>query len=114
MAKKFLKDRMVSILAALSACFVAGGTLWAYFTLAGINAPVFIIHFNDVSGITEVGSPSMIIFVGVFGLLIVAADWLIAVALDERDPFLGKITAVVGLLFSVLLFIAFAAILNVN
>jgi len=105
---------MVSIFAAFSACFVAGGTLWAYLTLQGINAPVFIIHFNDISGITEVGGPSTIIFVGVFGLLVVAADWLIAVALEERDPVLGKITAVAGLLFSILLFIAFAAILNVN
>jgi hypothetical protein len=41
-------------------------------------------------------------------------NFFIALEFDARDRFLGKFTAVMTLVFATLLFIAFAAIINVN
>jgi large subunit ribosomal protein L21 len=87
MLKKLLKYRTISILSALSACFVIGGFLWAYFALRTINTPVFILHFNDMAGITQVGSLGTLITTGVFGLLMVVINTFIALGFEERDPF---------------------------
>lgn len=114
MVKKILQHRAVSILSFLSFCFTLGGMLWAWISLAGINTPVYIVHFNDMNGITEVGGLGTIVAIGVFGILIAMANTFIAYELEERDPFLGKFLAGAGLAVSILLFIAFAAILNVN
>ena len=114
MTKKILKYRTVSILSAVSVCLVAAGTVWAYATLAAIKGPVFIVHFDDIAGITQVGSLATFAIIGFLGIVSVIMNSLIALALEERDPFLGKVTAITTFLFAVLLFMAFAAILNVN
>lgn len=73
-----------------------------------------IIHFNDLEGITAVGTPTSLAFMAALGTAVVVINSLIALELEERDRFLGKLTAAVTLVFAVLLFIAFAAIINVN
>ena len=114
MVKKILQHRTVSLLSLLSLCLTLGGALWAWLSLAGINTPIYIIHFNDMNGITEVGGLGNIIAIGFFGLIIAIANAFIAYELEEKDPFLGKLLAGTGVVVSILLFMAFAAILNVN
>jgi len=94
--------------------FIVGGFLWAYISLVGMSSGQFIIHFNDIDDITQLGGLNNLVFMGFFGLIIAIMNFAIAVEFDERDPFLGKITGVATLAFGILLFMAFAAILNVN
>ena len=114
MLAKIIRAKAVSVLCFLSFLFVLGGSLWADLALRGVaNAPL-ILHFNDIDGITSVGSLATIIFIGLLGLAIVIMNFFIALEFDARDRFLGKFTAVLTLIFAILLFIAFAAIINVN
>jgi len=114
MATYFLRHRVVALLSLVSFLLSGGGFLWAYFALRGVaNAPL-ILHFDDIQGITSVGSMGTLIFMGILGLSIVLMNSLIAFELDVRDRFLGKLTAVVTLIFATLLFLAFSAIINVN
>ncbi len=94
--------------------FVLSGWLWAHFALRGAaNAPL-ILHFDDLSGITSVGTSANLTFMGFFGIAIVIMNFFIAIGLEDRDRFFGKLAAAATLVFAILLFIAFAAILNVN
>lgn len=114
MMKKIIRAKVVSILSLTAFLFVLGGFLWADLALRGVaNAPL-ILHFDDIQGITSVGPLGTIIFVGSLGLAIVIMNFFIALEFDARDRFLGKLTAVTTLIFAILLFIAFAAIINVN
>ncbi len=82
-------------------------------SLGGAAGPV-ILHFNDITGITQVGSARTLLFVGIFALVAAAVNVPIALELDRRDRVLGKLLAGSTLGLAVLLFIACAAILNVN
>ena len=73
-----------------------------------------MLHFNDISGITDVGNLWGIVSMGILGVAVTVIDFFIAMELEERDRFLGKMVAVASVLFAVLLFIAFAAILSFN
>lgn len=108
------RAKAVGILSLAALAFVLGGSLWAYFALGGAGNTPLILHFDDISGITAVGSLKNLIFVGLLGVIVVIMNFFIALELEERDRFLGKLTAALTLLFAVLLFIAFAAIINVN
>lgn len=114
MFKKILKYKLVSTLSLVSVLFILGGFAWAYFTLRAIGGGPFILHFNDIEGITSVGGLGTIVFAGVFGIIAVIMNFFIALEFEERDRFLGKFLAVMTLLFGILLFIAFVAILSVN
>ena len=114
MIKKILQSRVVAALSFVSVAFVLGGFVWAYTSLSTSGAGPFILHFNDMDGITSVGGLGVIVFMGVFGLAATVMNFFIALEFEVRDRFLGKIMAAATLVFSVLLFIAFAAILNVN
>jgi len=82
--------------------------------MSGSGSGPFILHFNDMVGITSVGDLSVIIFMGVVGIVATVMNFFISLEFEERDPFLGKVMAGATLVFAVLLFIAFASILNVN
>ena len=114
MLKNIAKYRLVSALSAASILFVLGGFVWAYSILKQIGANSYIIHFNDIDGITQVGSLQTLLFMGILGLIVAVMNAFVALELESRDHFLGKLTASMSLLFSILLFIAFATILNVN
>ena len=91
------------------------GFLWAYFRLLNIvgNGPL-VLHFNDMDGITNVGNLWGIVSMGVLGIAVTVVDFFIAMELEERNRFLGKMVAVASVFFAVLLFITFAAILSFN
>jgi hypothetical protein len=108
------KHKLISIFSAVALCFVLGGSLWAYFALSALGSGPVILHFNDIDGITSIGGLGVIIFMGIFGVLVTLMNFAIALEFEERDPFFGKFLASLTLVFAVLLFIAFVAILSVN
>lgn len=114
MLKKIAAYRVVTAMYGASLAFVLGGFLWAFFALRGIGTGPFIIHFDDMLGITQVGGLGPLFGMGIFGLFAVVINFFISIELEERDRFLGKIAAGATLLFAILLFVAFAAIVNVN
>jgi hypothetical protein len=115
MFKKILSHKFVALLSLVSCLLSLGGFIWAYFALrnAASTAPL-ILHFNDIRGITQVGGLGLVVFVGVFGIVVAIANTFIVFAFDERDVVFGKLIAVVTLVFSVLLFVGFASIISVN
>lgn len=114
MVKKILRHKVVSGFFLTSLSLVLGGSLWAYFSLRGVSGVPLILHFDDIGGITSVGSLGTLVFMGVFGIIVVMLNFFIALEFEERDRFLGKAAAAVTFIFALLLFIAFAAIINVN
>lgn len=103
---------MAGLLAA-SAVFVLAGFIRAMVFFGGTSGP-FILHFNDLEGIISTGGTGVVIFVGLFGIAMVLVNGCLAVGFADRIPFLSKLTAILTLVFAVLLFIAFTAILGVN
>ena len=97
-----------------SLAFAVAGWVWAYVALRGVTNAPLILHFDDLTGITAVGAFGNIMFVGFLGTAIVIMNFFIALEFEPRDRFLGKLAAAVTFIFAVLLFIAFAAIINVN
>ncbi len=113
MIGKISKFRTLSALFATSLVLVLGGTLWAYFALRGATSPI-ILHFNNLAGINQVGGASEFLLVGLGGLIVVVVNLFLAFELEERDRILGKMVTAATLLFSLLFFIGFAAIISVN
>lgn len=97
----------------LSLSLVAGGWLWAWLYLRKIEQTL-ILHFNSLSGINLVGGVRELAGFGILALVVVAVNFVLALALEERDWFLGKLLAAATLAFAALIFIGFAAIISVN
>ena len=114
MIKKISQYRLVSLLSLASLAFSAGGFFWALGALSGSMSGPVILHFNDMQGITHVGTFTDIILMGVLGIIVVVIDFFVALDLEARDNVLGKIVAVTTLVMAILLFLSFAAIINVN
>lgn len=114
MIKKILRHRAVSLISLASFLFVGGGFVWAYVALDKIMGSPLILHFDDIEGITSVGGLGSLVFMGALGLVIVLMNFAIALELEERDRFLGGMMTGITFVFAVLLFISFAAIINVN
>jgi hypothetical protein len=118
--KKFSDHRLITALYTIALAFVIGGCVWACVELGGITGNPLILHFNDLIGITQVGGLAPIIFMGVFGILVVLMNAAIAFEFADRPgaaahgQFFGRFLAALTLAFAVLLFIAFAAIINAN
>ena len=114
MWRRIIRAKAVSVASFVSLAFVASGWAWAEVALGHVaNAPL-ILHFNDLDGITAVGASRSLAYIGGIGIIVVLLNFLIAIELEERDGFLGKLMAGITLIFAVLLFIGFAAIINVN
>ena len=114
MIKKISKHRLVSLLSLASLAFAAGGFFWALGALGGGPSGPVILHFNDMQGITHIGAFGDIILMGILGIVIVIVDFFVALDLEARDSILGKIVAAMTLVMAILLFLSFAAIINVN
>lgn len=108
-----LKFRAISSIFLFNFALVLGGTLWAYFSFRNASGPV-IIHFNNLTGINVIGSYWSLISFGATGLVIIFINFIIAIELEERDRFLGKLVTATTVLLSSLIFIALAAIISVN
>lgn len=113
MLEKIRKHKLISGLLSVSAVLVLAGFSWALISLWGIKGSL-ITHFNDTQGITAAGGMDTLVFAGIFGIAVVFLNGSLALEFDERSTFFGRLTAVLTLVFAILLFIAFAAILSVN
>jgi hypothetical protein len=114
---KIVKHKLVTGLFAAALAFVLGGFIWALAALgvrSGGGAGRFILHFNDVSGITQLGRVGDLWFAGIFVAVAVVINYVIALELDARDGVMGKAMATMTLTIAILLFVACAAILSVN
>ncbi len=110
-----LKHKLITGLFAAALAFALGGFSWILAALSARGgAGPFILHFNDIDGITQLGMIGDIAFAGIFAVVVVAVNFAVALELDARDRALGKIIAVMTLVAAILLFIACAAILSVN
>jgi hypothetical protein len=118
MLQKFSEHRLVTALSMIALALILGGFVWAFLELRIVAASSagtsLILHFNDIDGITSVGGLGTIWFMGAFGVLVAIMNFFVALEFDARDQFLGKFLASLTLVFAVLLFIAFAAIISVN
>lgn len=113
MIEKIKKYRVVSLLSLASFALVAGGFFWMLGALGSARGPL-ILHFNDMQGITSIGTLGDLLWMGGIGIAIVVINFFIALDLEARNRVLGKIVAALTLAMAVLLFLAFAAIINVN
>lgn len=113
MIKKILKFRVTSLIFLVSFVFVLGAALWSYFALRTVGGPI-ILHFSNFSGITQIGDLSSLVLFGVGAIVVVVINFFIVLELEERDKFLGKLMAAATLIFALLIFIGFAAIIGVN
>lgn len=93
--------------------FVVGGTIWSYLALRGIAQPL-ILHFNNFAGINQIGSAANLLRIGGTATIFVLLNFFLALELEDRDAFLGKLLAAATLFFGILLFIGFATIIGVN
>lgn len=114
MIKKIVKYPLVSLLSLASMLLVLGGSIWAYAAILSNGSAPYILHFDDVNGITAVGGVWNLVFMGVLGILIVLLNFFLALELEARDKILGKMVAGLTLVIAILLFIGFVAILSVN
>ncbi len=108
--KRVLKYKLVSSIFFVSFAFVLGGALWSYSTLRGYS--YIILHY--AGNINQYGNVWDLLRVGALGLGVLLLSYWMALDLEERDWFLGKLLAAGVLFFSILLFIGFAAIISVN
>jgi len=115
MVKKIIKYKAVGFACLAAIAIALGGFFWAFFRLMNSAGGVpLVLHFNDVIGITDVGSLWVIASMGILGIAVMAINFFIAIEMEERDSFLGKVVAAASVFFAVLLFISFAAILGMN
>ncbi|MBI5220857.1 MAG: hypothetical protein HY978_03430 [Candidatus Liptonbacteria bacterium] len=113
MLNKVIRHPLIGALCALALMVTLGGWMWVYLTLRGIGQPL-ILHFNPLVGINQVGNVWNLARIAGLGVTVIVVNYLIALELDERYPFVGKLLASGALVFALLLFVAFAAIIAVN
>lgn len=111
--ERLIRQKIVGISFLAGFLLIAGGFLWSFLSLRGLAEP-FIIHWNAARGINQIGGLMDLIIMGAFGELVIIANFFIALELDVRDRFLGKLVAAATLFFAFLLFLTFRAIIAVN
>lgn len=113
MRQKVQKYKVTTLTFLLSLILVLGGTIWAYVTLHSSSQPL-ILRFSEYAGITNIGNIWDVMGLGAFGLLLVAINFFLAINLQEREKFLGKILTGATLFLAILIFITLSAIISVN
>lgn len=113
MRQKVRKYKVTSLAFLASFILVFGGTIWAYVTLHASSQPL-ILRFSEYAGITKIGTITDVIGFGVFGLFLVAFNFFLAINLQEREWFLGKLLTGATFFVAVLIFITISAIISVN
>lgn len=115
--RSWLGRYAVVVACAASAAFIVGGAAWAFAALSAIGQPL-IIRFNghagSTYGIDQVGGMRDIWGLAFLSFAILVVNTVLAVTLDRRDTFLGKLLAFGALVYGVLIFLAFTAIIRVN
>ena len=113
MWQKLKKYRVLGTLLGGSFALVVGGWAWASLALRGLSRPL-IVSFNDIQGVTGTGAWTHLHGLGGVGLVLVIVNSFLALELERRDRFWGKLVAAATLALSALIFIAFASIISIN
>ena len=113
MREKLFKFKRLAAVFVLSFIFVASGGIWCFFALRQSSGPL-ILHFNDIGGISQIGGINSLLGVGVLGGVMVIVNFFISLEARPRSAVISWLVAGSTLFFSVLLFMGFAAIINVN
>ncbi len=113
MLDRISKSKVLSAVFLISFGFVSGAVIWAYTATKDIEGPL-VLHFNNIVGINQTGTFLDMLLVGITGAVMVILNFVLALELEARDFFLGKVVAAATLFLSILIFIAFAAIISVN
>ncbi|MEK7507823.1 MAG: hypothetical protein AAB602_01940 [Patescibacteria group bacterium] len=113
MLDKILKSKVLSAIFLASFGFVSAAVIWAYAATKNIDG-LIVVHFNNSAGISQAGTFLDLFLIGITGAVMVVVNFILALELEARDFFLGKIVAAATLFFSILIFIAFATIISVN
>ncbi|MDO8504692.1 MAG: hypothetical protein Q7S36_02455 [Candidatus Liptonbacteria bacterium] len=111
--EKIKKYRFTSAIFGLSFALVLWASLRAYFILRASSQPL-ILHFSEYAGITRIGSATDILLLGIFALTIILVNFALAMSLNAREGFLGKLITGATLFLAILTFIAISVILSVN
>ena len=111
--QKIKKHKFVSLTFLTSGLVVGLGWLWAIAALGNIHQPL-ILHFSSYAGINEIGDLGNLGNIAVFSLVAVTLNFSLALALEARNNFWGKLLAAGTFFFALLIFIGFAAIIGVN
>jgi hypothetical protein len=114
MIEKIKKHRLVSLFSLASFALAAGGFFWALGALGGTSSDPLILHFNDVQGITSIGTFGDLLLMSTLGIVVVIVNFFVSLELEVHDRVLGKIVAATTLVMAILLFLALAAIIKVN
>lgn len=110
--RRVFENKLRSGLFAAAAALISTAWLWAWLELND-QASQLVVHFNN-AGLVQIGTLTYLHRAAATGIIVVALNFWIALELEERDRFWGAFVAGATLLFAVLLFIGFAAIINAN
>ncbi len=114
MDKKCLSRSPVVAMSCAAIAISLGGAIWMWFALRAAGPGPFILGFDDMQGITRTGGMGDVSVILAVAVAVAVINAFVALELDARDPWLGKMVAGITLAAAVLLFIAFAAIINAN
>jgi hypothetical protein len=113
MRKWLKKHRETAFASGISLLLIVCGWVLAWVKLRGIKEPL-VLHYSTYTGINQIGTLREVRDIAITGLVIWALDTILASALDDREPFLGRLLAFGALAAGVLLFFAFLAIISLN
>lgn len=107
------KHRLISGIFAVSFFLTVYASIWSYVAL-GSSSQQLILRFSEYEGITKTGGILDLVLLGCFGCLLVIVNYILALLLEEREHFLGRLLTGATLFTAVLIFIAVSAIISVN
>lgn len=107
------KHRLISGVFAASFFLTAYASVWAYAALHS-SSQQLILHFSEYNGITKTGGITELTLLGVSGCILVAVNFFLALLLEERERFFGRLLTGATLFTAILIFIAVSAIISVN
>lgn len=85
----------------------------AFFALRGVEQPL-ILRFNQISGITHIGTLKELLAFAILGSLMVLLDVVLGLTLKERSPWWARVLFLGGFLIALLIFLSCMAIMSVN
>jgi len=109
----FLKFKKISIILGSSLALGLIGFIWTIGALWNVSQSI-VLHFNSYIGINHLGSLWQVVALGIFCLVILGINAVVAFALAERLSLWAEIIAWANIFFALLLFIAFQVIISVN
>jgi hypothetical protein len=112
--KNLIKNKDVFVLNYVAISISLVSFFFVFFNLINLFNRSLVVHFDDINGVTKMGNFTDIILIAVTGIIVTVLNFFISIEVEKKDKFLARIISIVSILFAVLLFIAFTAILTMN